>query len=141
MGTRADTDHDGFLSYEEIESGMRGFDDHEYGFGQGLDWKKVVKSCDRDGDGRISYEEFFTAASDRAKVLNSKFLRQAFAVMDLDGNGEIEAAELRACFAKGQMGDYTAAGVAVEEEYFDKIIQSIDENGDGKVTYEEFEAH
>ena len=101
----------------------------------------MVKRCDTDRDGRISYEEFFTAASDRAKVLNEKYLRQAFDIMDIDGDGKLRADEIRACFSTGKIGEYEAAGVAADEAFFAKIIEQIDVNGDGYVTYEEFESH
>ena len=61
--------------------------------------------------------------------------------MDIDGNGKIEAHEVKACFAKGKMGDLKDKGVDLEEGFFEKIIKSIDINNDGYVTYDEFEIH
>ena len=69
--TRVDTNQDGFLQEEEIEAAMQTFtENHKSTFGEDFNWKKIIKKCDTDQDGKISYEEFFTAASDRTKVLN-----------------------------------------------------------------------
>lgn len=106
-----------------------------------LDWKHIIKKCDTDKDGQISYEEFFTAASDRTKVLNKQYLRQAFNILDLDGDGTIDAQEMRACFAKGKLGEFKEQGIELEQGFFDKIIKSIDINNDGQVSFDEFELH
>ena len=93
-------------------------ENHKQTFGEEFNWKKIIKKCDTDQDGKISYEEFFTAASDRTKVLNKKYLKQAFRIMDINDDGKIEAHEVQACFAKGKMGDFKEKGVEIEEGYF-----------------------
>ena len=35
--------------------------------------------------------------------------------MDINGDGKIEASEVKACFAKGKMGDFKAKGVKLED--------------------------
>ena len=138
--TKVDTNHDGFLQPEEITQAMDQFSS-ESQLGEDLNWKKIIKKCDTDQDGKISFEEFLTAASDRRKILNKQYLKEAFDVMDIDGDGRIEAFEVKACFAKGKMGDFQAQGVGLEDAFYDKIIKSIDINNDGFVTFEEFEIH
>ena len=39
------------------------------------------------------------------------------------------------------MGNFKEHGVNIDDDYFDKIIKSIDMNNDGNVTFEEFEIH
>ena len=105
--TGLDTDHDGFLAQDEISKAMSSFSTRQSSFAdlKELDWKQIIKKCDTDGDGKVSYEEFFTAASDRTKVLNKEYLKQAFDLMDLDGNGKIDKNEIKACFTKGKLGE------------------------------------
>ena len=53
-----DKENDGYLSLAEIKSS-------EYeltGFGLGDKWSGVLKKCDLNGDGKIDFQEFFTAA-------------------------------------------------------------------------------
>ncbi|MEV4556285.1 EF-hand domain-containing protein [Kitasatospora sp. NPDC049285] len=59
--------------------------------------------------------------------------RQAFARLDLDGDGRITAAEHKAVMA--QLGDFN-----VTETVAQAIIARRDANGDGKLSFEEFYA-
>jgi len=61
--------------------------------------------------------------------------------MDLDGNGYIEAHEVKACFVKSKISDFKDKGVEIDDAYFEKIIKSIDLDGDGLVTFADFEVH
>ena len=49
--------------------------ENQSSFTNEVDWKKIIAKCDTDKDGLISFEEFFTAASDRIKVINKQNLR------------------------------------------------------------------
>ncbi len=49
---------------------------------------------DSDKDGKISWEEFFTASIDKTMLLNEKNLRAIFDLLDIDGNGKITKQEL-----------------------------------------------
>ena len=82
-----------------------------------------------------------TAAADRQKILTKQHLEEAFKVLDVNGDNKIEASEIKACFAKGKMGEFKEKGVVLDDGYFDKIIKSIDINNDGYVTFAEFEIH
>ena len=68
--TSADTNKDGFLTPQEIETAMGDFvEKNQSLFGEEFSWKKILKVIDINKDGKISYEEFFTAAADRKKLL------------------------------------------------------------------------
>ena len=69
-------------------------------------------------DGKINWEEFFTAASDRASALNKKNLREAFDIIDLDKNGEIDASEIKRVFTSSKI-ELVKQGVKVEDSYFE----------------------
>ncbi len=57
-------------------------------------------------------------------------LKQAFAAMDSNGDGQVTKEELKSLLA--------ALGEAVEEAVLDEMISIADANGDGKVNFDEF---
>ena len=59
-----------------------------------------------------------------------KTLRAAFGVFDQNGDGTIDANELRSFIRE--------CGEAASEEEIDRVFGDIDENGDGRIDYEEF---
>lgn len=64
-----------------------------------------------------------TAATDRKKLLTKQHLKEAFNILDINGDGKIEAEELKACFAKGKIGDLKSSGVKVDDKFFEKVIR------------------
>ena len=65
------------------------------------DWSKMVNAMDTDGDGKIDYTEFITAAYNRELLLSQQNLQIAFKMFDQDGNGQLSMDELKAVFASG----------------------------------------
>ena len=65
------------------------------------DWTKMVNAMDTDGDGKIDYTEFITAAYNREMLLSQQNLQIAFKMFDQDGNGQLSMDELKAVFASG----------------------------------------
>ena len=65
------------------------------------DWSKMVNAMDTDGDGKIDYTEFITAAYNREMLLSQQNLQIAFKIFDQDGNGQLSMDELKAVFASG----------------------------------------
>ena len=68
---------------------------------QASDWEELVEQLDINGDGRIDYQEFITAAVNRAKLINDQNLEIAFKMFDQDGNGQISINELKNVFQGG----------------------------------------
>jgi len=97
MFFRLDSSQDGFLSVEELQEGMS----QVLGTMKAdlQDWNELVSQLDTNQDGKIDYQEFITAAINRARLLSSANLRIAFNIFDKDGNGEISIDELRQVFA------------------------------------------
>ncbi|MYR44475.1 EF-hand domain-containing protein [Streptomyces sp. SID5910] len=100
-----------------------------YGGAEAL-WQGMAGIADRDGDQRITREEFVTAAVKRLRdnperfaEIARPFLHAALAVADADGDGAVTVAETaRVLTALGVPGD-TARTVAA----------GLDADGDGKV--------
>ncbi|KAE8811790.1 polcalcin Jun o 2 [Hordeum vulgare] len=90
---------------------------------------RMMEEADADGDGYISLAEFaaINAAPDAAV---EEDLRHAFRVFDADGNGVISPAEL----ARVLRGLGEAATVAQCR----RMIEGVDRNGDGLVSFDEF---
>jgi calcium-dependent protein kinase len=62
----------------------------------------MMEGMDRDGDGKITWDEFVTAAIDKIVLLNDSNIRAAFDVLDADGNGSISKDELKDKFASAK---------------------------------------
>ena len=97
------------------------------------DWSKMVNAMDTDGDGKIDYTEFITAAYNRELLLSQQNLQIAFKMFDQDGNGQLSMDELKSVFASGSASGKT-------EDVWQQIIASADTNKDGEIDYSEFEA-
>lgn len=92
---------------------------------------RMMAEADSDGDGFISLDEFVdlnTAKVDPNAALED--LRHAFSVFDLDRNGSISAEELARVLRS--LGE----GVSVAQ--CKKMIDGVDKDGDGSVSFEEF---
>ena len=72
--------------------------------------------------------------------MNEKNLRAAFKLLDVNSDDAIETSEIKECFTRGNES-FKAHNVDVPDDFFEKIVESLDENKDGKVTFEEFQAH
>jgi calcium-dependent protein kinase len=121
-----DKNNDGVLSREEIQNGLRKF----YGSEQAIEeTNKIFNKVDADGNGTISYDEFIRASIDKNKLISEEKLKAAYRLFDKNGDGNIEAKEIKEVLG----------GVGVKDEgVWDQIIKEVDENGDGVISYEEF---
>ncbi|KAM0947848.1 putative EF-hand domain-containing protein [Dioscorea sansibarensis] len=90
---------------------------------------RMMAVADADGDGFISLNEFLDLmAADDASALED--LRHAFAVFDTDRSGSISAEELATVLRS--LGE----GASVAQ--CRRMIDSVDRDGDGMVSFEEF---
>jgi EF-hand domain pair len=82
---------------------------------------------DIDGSGKIRYTEFLAATMEAVGAISEERLAEAFDLLDSDDSGYISCENLL-----GLLGsDMTQAEIA-------SIINEVDENGDGQISYQEF---
>jgi Ca2+-binding EF-hand superfamily protein len=76
MFLKLDKSKDGKLSFDEIKEGMENLE----GIFKGTkaEYQELMRSLDKDGNGVIDYEEFITAAVNKATLLNKQNLLAAF---------------------------------------------------------------
>ncbi|CAN1183449.1 Calcium-dependent protein kinase 20 [Linum perenne] len=92
----------------------------------------LMKAGDVDGDGYLDYGEFVTMAVHLRKIGNDDHLRKAFEFFDENKSGYIEIEELKEAL-EDEMGSNS-------EEVISAIIQDVDTDMDGKISFEEFAA-
>ena len=92
--------------------------------------RRVMNDLDTDHDGFINLSEFATfCRSDTADGGDSE-LRDAFNLYDQDKNGLISATELHMVLNR--------LGLKCSVDECQKMIKSVDSDGDGNVNFEEF---
>jgi len=110
--------------------------------------QRMLSILDRDGDGRVSREEFMAAV--RRLVFGSARdkLRLAFQIHDLDGNGRIEPEEIRRMIALNldeEAGSDTSGVHSTRrrelrvDELSHLLLSTADDDGSKSLCFEEFE--
>jgi len=123
-----DANGDGKLSKAEIKNGYL-----EY-FGKSLTDEQIddmFAQVDADGNGEIDYSEFVVATMNEKNLLSNNKLHTAFKMFDKDGGGSISTDEIKQVLSFGQN---------LDEAVVQQIIEQVDKNGDGEISYEEFAA-
>ena len=94
---------------------------------------EMIASVDDNGDNEIDFNEFLILMKSRiGKRDQDEELREAFAVFDTDGSGAIDRKELKRLMKK--------LGQALTEAEIDAMMDEVDTNGDGEISFEEFKA-
>jgi len=125
-----DTGNKGFINATQIGKIMAAmqqeFDEKQL--------RKLLTKFDADGSGKLEFEEFcalvYTVANTVDKETLKKDLRDAFRLFDKEGNGFISRATMKALL-KEIANELTDADL-------DAAIDEIDEDGSGKIEFEEF---
>ena len=126
-----DKNGDGKLSKEEFVKGLTNNNNNlnsilkSDGSIEGL-----LKNIDSDNNGYIGFEEFLMASINKEKILTETNLKLAFNVFDRDKSGGISQNELKYILGENN--------VSAKENLWEKMIQQIDLNQDGQISYEEF---
>jgi Ca2+-binding EF-hand superfamily protein len=97
---------------------------------------KIVRGWDADGDGRISLTEFLHAVAFTLRGTREQKLRYAFAVMDMDSDGNITSDEMRTFLAS--LLRTTGRDASGVEGIVRSIFRAADTDMDGQLTMAEF---
>mmetsp|Transcript_24291 Transcript_24291/g.46098 ORF Transcript_24291/g.46098 Transcript_24291/m.46098 type:complete len:523 (+) Transcript_24291:185-1753(+) len=119
-----DRDNSGTITMQELKEGLKKM-------GNPLTEQEVdgvMAQIDIDGDGIISYDEFIAATMHMNKLNSEENLWKAFATFDADDSGFITPDELRDALIKHGM----------DVEGMDDILNDVDQDGDGRINYDEF---
>ena len=93
----------------------------------------IFKNIDTDFNGFIEYEEFVRAAVNSSIFMSQNYLKFAFNYFDRDASGDITFEEIKKRFTQNAKNINTE----VDQELKD-IFDSIDINGDGSISFNEF---
>ena len=121
-----DTNHNNELDLNELEAFMER-NNFEKEFAH-----LAIKLFDENNDGQISFNEFVKFAQALSKLDSDPILLQKmlFATLDKDDSGYLEENEIRAFFQ-----DFSSEPITDEEIH--NIIENLDTNEDGKLSFEE----
>ncbi|XP_058195648.1 probable calcium-binding protein CML18 [Rhododendron vialii] len=127
-----DANGDGKISFTELVDVMKALGS---GSSTDDDVKKMMDEIDTDRDGFISLDEFADfwskgSATAFGSGAASAELKEAFELYDQDKNGLISAAELHQIL--------TRLGEKCSVEDCGRMIKSVDSDGDGYVSFDEF---
>lgn len=122
-----DTDKDKEIDYHELKVAMRalGFEVKK------VDVLKILKDYDREGTGKITFEDFREVVTDRILERDPKEeILKAFKLFDDDESGKISLRNLRR--VARELGEDMA------DEELRAMIDEFDLDGDGEINQEEF---
>lgn len=92
---------------------------------------EMISTVDDNGDNEIDFPEFLILMKSRIGEKDpEKELRDAFRVFDTDNSGSIDKKELKRLMKK--------LGQALSEAELDAMMDEVDTNGDGEISFEEF---
>jgi len=123
-----DANGDGKLSREELIAGYQkilGLENAE------IEVEAILNAVDNNNSGAIDYTEFVMATMNRQKLLSKERLEAVFKMFDKDGNGYLTADEIKEIFNPGD-------NTEVDEKVWTDLINEVDQNSDGKISYKEF---
>lgn len=95
MFKQVDVNKDGEISMQELKDALGKEGLHSN------DIAKLMNSIDTDHNGVISYTEFLASASGE-DIFDEQYISRAFAMLDKDGNGVVDRAELIELFTSSK---------------------------------------
>lgn len=125
--TRMDEDGDGILSKEEVMKGLRRVD--EKLTAEEVD--SMFKAIDANNDGSVDYSEILSMRINKKLESKEARLRKVFQALDKNQDGIVTPEELAAALD-------SVHDKKITTEYAESLIKLVDQNADGKCSYEEF---
>ncbi|XP_040996834.1 probable calcium-binding protein CML27 [Juglans microcarpa x Juglans regia] len=125
---RFDTNGDGKISVSELGAVLSSLGTS---FTDEGELRRIMAELDSDNDGFISLPEFAAFCRSGSEDGGSSDLQDAFRLYDQDQNGLISATELHLVLNR--------LGMKCSIEECHRMIRSVDSDGDGNVSFKEFE--
>merc|ERR1712228_644687 len=94
--------------------------------------RELMEAADVDGNKRIDYTEFLTAAMDQAHYHEVNACWTAFSVFDRDGSGTISKQELAQV-----MCDESVKSL-LDSKAIEEVLAECDKDRDGQIDFDEF---
>jgi calcium-dependent protein kinase len=122
-----DINHDGQLSKDELIEGYTKISKSRVEAEAMVN--EIMAEADPDGNGVLDYTEFLVATCNKKTMLSEESLLRTFKMFDDDSSGYITIDEVKMILGCGK---------TISEEAWKSVIEEVDQNGDGKISYEEF---
>lgn len=123
-----DINHDGTISAAELGAVLEEIKVDDQSLPAEMS-EAVLKEADLDANGVIDFGEFVAMISQKFKELDTETeLLRAFQILDKDGNGFITRDEI----------DYFVKDMPVEADIMNEMLNSLDLDGDGRISFIEF---
>lgn len=123
-----DKDNDGIIAIQKLGRVLRamGLNPTE------IEVQEMIDEVDSEGTGNLDFESFLNILASRKfdDEDHEDALREAFKMFDRDGNGYIDAEELRICMIN--------LGEKLTLEEVEEMIREVDIDYDGRMDYQEF---
>jgi calcium-dependent protein kinase len=125
-----DVSNCGCITYGEFQTALEQHGNFHFSTDQ---MKQMFDDLDMSRTGEINYTEFLSAVLLSRRNIEEDRIRAAFDKLDLDRSGFIDRADLVAVLQSHS----TTKGAADDAE-LEKILQELDVDGDGRISYDEF---
>jgi len=129
---KIDSDHSGTLTIQEMDQALLALEVPEH---SRQEMAAIMRTIDVEGSGELEYTEFLAAMLTQEQYLKEDICRGAFCLLDVDGDGTLSNVDLHSLMTGGS-GEVSFTKAAMEE--IEQIMNEVDENGDGGVSFEEF---
>ena len=125
--TKLDKSKDGYICVHEIEGLMNELKGEFTSIiGHDPNWKTIIDSLDTNNDGKLDFNEFISAATNRVILLNEENLIKAFSILDTNDDGRVSAKELQERFAQGVYA--AGSNLKLDDVFFDRLLAECDSN-------------
>jgi Ca2+-binding EF-hand superfamily protein len=124
---------DGMLDREDFRFGLADYGVHL----SDSEFDMVMNIFDGDKDGFVSFDEFLVTLRGPMSERRMDFVRQAYALLDKNGDGTVTLADLKSIYDVSQSPD-VISGRKTEQEALEEFASQWDKDHSGVVSLEEF---